>query len=67
MIRMAGKADCRNSTEPSLDALSATMISASSLLWLIREGRNFSRNLFPFQFSITTATFTSRDVGEVPE
>jgi len=53
---MPGWVDFKNETESSDDALSATMISAASLLYWIRVGKNCSRYLLPFQFNMITAT-----------
>jgi hypothetical protein len=43
--------------EPSVDALSATITSASEGIEASSPGRNFSRYWTVFQFRMTTAVF----------
>eukprot|EP00825_Cyclidium_porcatum_P032285 TRINITY_DN3455_c0_g1_i1.p2 TRINITY_DN3455_c0_g1~~TRINITY_DN3455_c0_g1_i1.p2 ORF type:complete len:105 (+),score=12.42 TRINITY_DN3455_c0_g1_i1:113-427(+) len=56
---MSGQCVFRNSTESSVEALSAIITSAYGVLYSTTLGRKSSRNFLPFQLSITTAIFLS--------
>ena len=57
MTRTCGNCDAISRSEPSVDALSATMTSQPSGIDATSPGRNLRRNPSVFQFNMTTAAF----------